>query len=239
MRLDQYLVENGFYESRNKAKYELEKGNVLVNNVPILKASYDIKENDSVTVIKENELKYVSKGGLKLERAVIHYNIDVKNKVCLDIGASTGGFTDYLIQNGAKEVYAVDTGTNQLHESLKNNPKVHSMEKTNFLSMDLSMKDNIDLIVIDVSFVKLETILERVIKEFKNVTVVALIKPQFELGKTFIKNGVVKDPKLHKMVISNIKLYIESFNLKPEEVIESPILGGSGNKEFLISFEIL
>ena len=238
MRLDQYLVENSFYESRNKAKYEIEKGNVLVNNVPILKASFIVKESDIINVIKENELKYVSKGGLKLERAIDYYKIDVKDKTCLDIGSSTGGFTDYLIKNGIKEVYAVDTGTNQLHESLKNNPKVHSLEKTNFLDMDLSMKDSIELIVIDVSFVKLETILDRVIKEFKNVDVVALIKPQFELGKTYIKNGVVKDPKLHKMVIDNIILYLNSFNVNPREVIDSPILGGSGNKEFLISFKL-
>ncbi len=238
MRLDQYLVENSFYESRNKAKYEIEKGNVLVNNVPILKASFIIKESDTINVIKENELKYVSKGGLKLERAIDYYKIDVKDKTCLDIGSSTGGFTDYLIQNGAKEVYAVDTGTNQLHESLKNNPKVHSLEKTNFLDMVLSMKDSIELIVIDVSFVKLETILDRVIKEFKNVDVVGLIKPQFELGRTYIKNGVVKDPKLHKMVIDNIILYLNSFNVNPREVIDSPILGGSGNKEFLISFKL-
>ena len=238
MRLDQYLVENSFYESRNKAKYEIEKGNILVNNVPILKASFIIKESYTINVIKENELKYVSKGGLKLERAIDYYKIDVKDKTCLDIGSSTGGFTDYLIKNGIKEVYAVDTGTNQLHESLKNNPKVHSLEKTNFLDMNLSMKDSIELIVIDVSFVKLETILDRVIKEFKNVDVVALIKPQFELGKTYIKNGVVKDPKLHKMVIDNIILYLNSFNVNPREVIDSPILGGSGNKEFLISFKL-
>ncbi|MBP5342898.1 TlyA family RNA methyltransferase [bacterium] len=238
MRLDQYLVNNNYYESRNKAKYEIDNGNVLVNSVPVLKSSYLVSLDDVISIIKENELKYVSKGGLKLERALEYYKIDVENKTCLDIGASTGGFTDCLLKHKAKEVYAVDTGYNQLHESLRGMTEIHSYEKTNFLSMDLFFKDDIDIIVIDVSFVKLETILERVLKEFKNVVVIALIKPQFELGKTYIKNGVVKDKKLHDMVINNIKLYLSSYNVSIKEVIESPILGGSGNKEFLISFKI-
>ena len=235
MRLDAYLVSNGYFESRNKAQYEIKEGNVLVDGKIITKASFDI-ENGNIEIL--NTLKYVSKGGLKLEKALSFYSVDPTNFNCLDIGASTGGFTDCLLQNGAKEIYAIDTGINQLHESLLKNPKVHSFEKTNFLNFDLKQLPKIDLIVIDVSFVKVENILKRVIESFKNCKVIFLIKPQFELGKTYIKNGVVKDPKLHKTVIDNIKLFLNSYNIKYFDVIDSPILGGSGNKEFLLMFNL-
>ncbi len=238
MRLDNKLVELGLIESRNKAKYEIESGNVLVNNKVVTKPAYEIKEDDNIEFIKQNELKYVSKGGLKLEKALKEYNINPLNLTCLDIGSSTGGFTDCLIQNGAKLVYAIDTGTNQLHESLRNNPKIISYESTNFLTLDISKLDKIDLIVIDVSFVKVETILDKVIDSYKDAIVISLIKPQFEIGKTYIKNGVIKDPKVHKKVIEQIELYLKSKQIKYSKIIESPILGGSGNKEYLISFKI-
>ena len=236
MRLDLYLVECSIFESRNKAQYEIKSGKVTVNNKIVTKSSYDVSDDDIVDTLPDT-LKYVSKGGLKLEKAIDYFNIDVKGKTCLDIGSSTGGFTDCLIQYGAKEVYSVDVGTDQLHESLKSNPKVHSYEKTNFLMMDLNILPKIDIIVTDVSFIKVETILERVIDSFNDVTVIFLIKPQFEVGRMYIKNGVIKDESIRVKVINDIKEFLKSHNIKTNEIIESPILGGSGNKEYLTYFQ--
>ena len=235
MRLDLYLVECSIFESRNKAQYEIKNGKVTVNNKIVTKSSYDVSDDDIVDTMPDT-LKYVSKGGLKLEKALNYFSIDVKGKTCLDIGASTGGFTDCLIQYGAKEVYSVDVGTDQLHESLKTNPKVHSYEKTNFLTMDLNILPKIDIIVTDVSFIKVETILERVIDSFNDVTVIFLIKPQFEVGRMYIKNGVIKDESIRVKVINDIKEFLKSHNINTNEIIESPILGGSGNKEYLTYF---
>ena len=237
MRLDLYLVENSIFESRNKAQYEIKNKKVTVNNKIVTKPSYDVLDQDIVDTLSDT-LKYVSKGGLKLERALDYFNIDINNKVCLDIGASTGGFSDCLIQRGAKEVYSIDVGKNQLHPSLLNNPKVHSFEQTNFLTMDLNVLPKIDIIVTDVSFIKVETILERVISSFKDVTVVFLIKPQFEVGRIYIKNGVIKDESIRIKVKNDIIDYLKTHNIKVNEIIDSPILGGSGNKEYLTYFEI-
>ncbi len=237
MRLDLYLVECGIFESRNKAQYEIKNAKVTVNNKIVTKSSYDVSDDDIVDTLADT-LKYVSKGGLKLEKALDYFNIDINGKTCLDIGSSTGGFTDCLIQKGAKEVYSIDVGTDQLHESLKYNPKVHSYEKTNFLTMPLDILPKIDIIVTDVSFIKVETILERVISSFKDTKVIFLIKPQFEVGRMYIKNGVIKDESVRLNVKSDILNFLKSHNIKTNEIIDSPILGGSGNKEYLTYFEI-
>ena len=238
MRLDNYLVSNGFFESRNKAQYEIKNENVLVNKKTITKASFDVAENDLVEIISDSTLKYVSKGGLKLERALDYFSINPQNLSCLDIGSSTGGFTDCLLKRGAKEVYAVDTGTNQLHESLRSNEKIHLYENTNFLKMDLDILKDIKLITIDVSFTKVEPILERIIKSFKDVIVVFLIKPQFELGQVYLKGGVVREESLRNKVKSQILDFLKSYNIKANEIIDSPILGGSGNKEYLTYIKV-
>ena len=238
MRLDNYLVSNGFFESRNKAQYEIKNENVLVNKKTITKASFDVSDNDSIEILSDTTLKYVSKGGLKLERALDYFMINPSNLSCLDIGSSTGGFTDCLLKRGAKEVYAVDTGTNQLHESLRSNEKIHLYENTNFLKMDLDILKDIKLITIDVSFTKVEPILERVIKSFKDVTVVFLIKPQFELGQVYLKGGVVREESLRNKVKTQILDFIKSYGIKTNEIIDSPILGGSGNKEYLTYIKV-
>lgn len=238
MRLDNYLVSNGFFESRNKAQYEIKNENVLVNKKTITKASFDVSDNDSIEILSDTTLKYVSKGGLKLERALDYFMINPSNLSCLDIGSSTGGFTDCLLKRGAKEVYAVDTGTNQLHESLRSNEKIHLYENTNFLKMDLDILKDIKLITIDVSFTKVEPILERVIKSFKDVIVVFLIKPQFELGQVYLKGGVVREESLRNKVKTQILDFIKSYGIKTNEIIDSPILGGSGNKEYLTYIKV-
>lgn len=238
MRLDNYLVLNGYFESRNKAQYEIKNENVLVNNKTITKASFDVSDNDSIEILSDATLKYVSKGGLKLERALDYFMIEPSNLSCLDIGSSTGGFTDCLLKRGAKEVYAVDTGTNQLHESLRSNEKIHLYENINFLKMDLDILKDIKLITIDVSFTKVEPILERVIKSFKDVTVVFLIKPQFELGQVYLKGGVVREESLRNKVKTQILDFIKAYGIKTNEIIDSPILGGSGNKEYLTYIKV-
>ncbi len=237
MRLDQFLKDNGYFESRAKAQYEIKEGHIKVNGKATFKPSFEVSIIDRIE-IDNNTLFYVSRGGLKLEKALDEYKIDVRNKVCLDIGASTGGFTDCLIKRGAERVFALDVGTLQLHDSLRNNPKIISLENTNFLTFDLSKLPKIDIIVIDVSFIKVETILERIIDNFKDVTVVFLIKPQFELGHIYLKNGIVKDEKMRQYAIKQITSFIERYNIKIKPVIESPIKGGSGNIEYLSSFNL-
>jgi len=237
MRIDLFLVNKGYFESRSKAEYAISLNQVLVNGKIVTKNSTEVNENDLIQILP-NTLKYVSKGGLKLEKALDYFHIDIQNKVCLDIGASTGGFTDCLLKHGASLVYAIDVGRDQLHPSLKTDKRVYSFEETNFLSFDLNKLPHIDCITIDVSFVKVETILDRVINSFKDLIVIFLIKPQFELGHIYIKNGVVKDQSLQMKVINQIQNYLKDKNIQINPMIESPIKGGSGNTEYLTFIKI-
>ena len=230
MRLDLFLVEKGYFKTRSKAKLALDEGQVLVNGKKE-KASYDAKEDDLIELVNVNP--YVSRGGLKLEGAINSFRLDFKDKVILDIGASTGGFTDCSLKHGAKLVYAVDVGTLQLDESLRNNPKVISYEQTNIKDID-HFDNDIDYLVMDVSFVSIEHLLpslDHLITD--NNALICLIKPQFELGHLNMKNGIVKDKKLHMKVLNNVFEELKLYNLGIYKLIESPILGGSGNKEFL------
>lgn len=232
MRLDLYLTEQKLTESRTKAKSLIEGSLVMVNDKIITKCSFDVSDTDTVKIIGDN-CPYVSRGGLKLEAAIKTFNLDFKNKVILDIGASTGGFTDCSLQHGAKLVYAVDVGSNQLHHSLLDNPKVVSMEKTNVKDLK-ELPNRIDYVVMDVSFVSVEYLLPFIYKFIKEAEgFVLLIKPQFELGHIKLKNGVVKDSKTHLRVIENIKKELNKYNLGIYNLAPSPILGGDGNKEFL------
>ena len=233
MRLDIYLTERNQIESRTKAKSLIGDSLVIVNGKIITKPSFEVSEDDEVKIIGNNN-PYVSRGGLKLEAAINNFNLDFKDKVVLDIGASTGGFTDCALQHGAKLVYAVDVGSDQLHPSLRSNPKVVSMEKTNVKDLG-ELPNKIDFVVMDVSFVSIEYLLPFIYKYVMeaNDGFVMLIKPQFELGHQKLKNGVVKDSKTHLRVIENIKAELNKYNLGIYKIIHSPILGGDGNKEFL------
>ena len=231
MRLDLYLVENNYFESRNKAKAEIENGNVIINGKAITKSSYDVKDTDSIE-ISNNICPFVSRGGYKLDYAISEFNLDFNNKTVLDIGASTGGFTDCSLQHGAKLVYSVDVGTNQLHEKLRNDSRVISMENTNIL--DAKDIPYTDYIVMDVSFVSIEYLLPGIEKYITdNNTFVCLIKPQFEVGKLNMKGGIVKDRNSYLKVLENVNEALASYNLGISKLALSPILGGSGNKEFL------
>ena len=232
MRLDLYLTEHKLTESRTKAKSLIEGSLVMVNDKIITKSSYDVSDIDIVKIIGDN-CPYVSRGGLKLEAAINNFNLDFKGKVILDIGASTGGFTDCSLQHGAKLVYAVDVGSDQLHHTLRDNPKVVSMEKTNIKDLG-ELPNKIDYVVMDVSFVSVEYLLPFIYKYVSEAKAfILLIKPQFELGHTKIKNGIVKDNKTHIKVIENVKNELNKYNLGIYGLIPSPILGGDGNKEFL------
>ena len=233
MRLDIFLVENGYFNSRQKAQNAIKDGAVSVNGKIVTKSNYECVDFDDISILKETN-HYVSRGGYKLEAAIKEFYLDFKDKIILDIGASTGGFTDCALKHGAKLVYAVDVGTDQLDASLKNRSDVISYEQTNVLDID-SFDHEIDFIVMDVSFVSISKILPAIDKFLTDKNAfVCLVKPQFEVGKRFLKNGIVKDRTMHIKVLENVKDALSFYNMGIEKMTVSPILGGSGNKEFLI-----
>ena len=230
MRLDQYLVLNNYFKTRSKATDAIKKGAVIVDGKKIDKPSYDI-ENAKIEITND-VCPYVSRGGYKLEAAIKEFMLDFKDKKVLDIGASTGGFTDCSLKHGASLVYSVDVGENQLDLSLKNDLRVRSFEKTNI--KDFNLSDKVDYIVMDVSFVSIEYLLPSIVKFINEEnSFICLIKPQFELGGMKFKGGIVKDKNLHKKVLDNVISELSKYNLGIKKLIPSPILGGDGNKEFL------
>ena len=236
MRLDVYLVEAGHAKSRVRAKELIEGGKVVFDGRVVKKASFAVCEGEhSVTVTEE--LPYVSRGGLKLEAALDAFSIDASNKVALDIGASTGGFTDCLLQRGAAYVSAVDAGQGQLDAKLCQDPRVRSYEHMNAreLTPD-AVGGTFDLIVMDVSFISAGYILPRFSALLRaDGEAVVLIKPQFEVGRALLgKGGVVRDPSAHKAAILRVMESAEASGLTAVGLIASPIEGGDGNREFLI-----
>lgn len=240
MRIDVYLSEKGYVKSRERAKLLIKAGQVQVNGILVSKPSYDVSEDIKVEIIGE-QLKYVGRGGLKLEKAVSYFNIELKDRVCIDIGASTGGFTDCMLQNGAEYVYAVDVGHDQLDETLVNDKRVCNMERTNI--RDLTKGDFPlcpSFIATDVSFVSLKQVLPK-IKELlpEKGEAAVLIKPQFEAGKSAIgKNGIVKDRRTHEKVLADIVSFCFSQQLDAVNLVHSPISGGDGNIEYLLHLKI-
>lgn len=232
-RLDVVLAEKNLYASREKAKQAIEMGRVKVNGVLVTKPSFLCDENSLFEVLP---FEFVSRGGFKLQKALEEFKIDLTGKVVLDIGASTGGFSDVCLQNGAKKVYAVDTGKGQFAEKIKNDNRVVNLEKTNFLTLDKQHFQGVDFVVIDVSFVSLTKFAYKLSQDFENVEIVALIKPQFECGLEYAKkhNGVIKDSKIHKKIVDNIEKKFQDVGFEKLGLIESPIKGGDGNTEFLI-----
>lgn len=241
MRLDIYLTENNFLETRTKAKLAIEKGLVQVNTKTILQSAYDVKNYDIVKLIAP-PLKFVSKGGDKLQKAISEFNINLKDKTVLDIGASTGGFTDCCLQNGATFVFAVDVGTNQLHESLKNNPKIKSLEQLHIKDLTHKHLGNkkVDTVVIDVSFISIKKVLPELCRFIKkNSILLALIKPQFEITqKKKFKGGIIKDSKVHSSILDDIKSFAQSCNLKYLNHIKTDVDPTENkNTEFVMMFE--
>ncbi len=235
-RLDVLVFDKGLATSRQKASALIMSGNILVNNFPMDKPGSMVPADAEITN-KGSDLPFVSRGGYKIEEAISTLGIDVTGMTCLDVGASTGGFTDCLLQHGAGRVYAIDVGYGQLDWKLRKDPRVVVIERTNIRYAPPELfPEPFDLISIDVSFISLKIVIPAVKPFLKsNGKILALIKPQFEVGKNQVgKGGVVKDPVLHQSVIEQLTDFFshEGFEIGP--VIPSPILGPKGNKEFII-----
>lgn len=239
MRVDLFLTEKGYISSRKKAQTLIDEGKVSIDGRIVKKASQPIDDGEhTVEIMQSDEVRFVGRGGLKLEAALDAFGVDAAGKTALDIGASTGGFTDCLLQRGAQKVYAIDAGVGQLAASLLSNPAVVSIEKMNARNLLPEHIDNTraDLIVMDVSFISATYI----IPQFPALMneggeAICLVKPQFEVGRAMIgKGGIVRDPSSHASAIKRVCASAEGVGLYPVAIIPSPIEGGDGNREFLL-----
>ncbi len=239
-RIDKLLVERGLTPSRERAHALILAGKVLVNEQKIEKAGAAV-ENDCAVRLLGEDLRYVSRGGLKLEKALAHWQIDLAGKTCLDVGASTGGFSDCMLQHGARHVIAVDTGYGQLEFHLRNDPRLRLLEKTNarYLTRD-QVPEPIDFVAMDVSFISATIVLPAVIQAVRSDTVrpfclVALVKPQFEVGRTLVgKGGIVRDEAAQQSALVKVEAALRTLGATHTDSTESPILGAEGNREFLL-----
>ena len=237
-RLDEILVEHNFFESKNKAQAAIMAGDVKVDDKVITKAGFQLVFSSKLK-IEIKTMPYVSRGGFKLEKALKEFNVNLKNRICLDSGASTGGFTDCMLQNGAKKVYAVDVGYNQLAWKLTQDPRVKNIEKTNIKNAEFSMiydKDEqiADFCAMDVSFISITKILNNLKTLLTDdFEVITLIKPQFEAGKEDVGNGVIKDEKIHIKILDGLVNFFAENGFILLNLTFSPIKGPKGNIEYL------
>ncbi len=240
IRLDSFLVENQLVSSRTLAQKLIMAGDVTVDGNVILKPSTEIMPSSNVVILQKP--RYVSRGGEKLEAALASFKIQVENRICADVGSSTGGFTDCLIQHGAGKVFAIDVGKGILDWQLRNNPKVIVMEKINARYLE-QLPEPVSLITIDVSFISLKLLLPVVVKWCWNSPpreLIALIKPQFEVGKEEASRakGIIRDEYLQKQVVTEVLEYAKTLGFIPQGYIPSPVLGQKGNQEFLGYFTL-
>ncbi len=240
-RLDKLLVERGLAPSRERAQALILAGKVLVNEQKIEKAGASVDSSSaSVLRLLGEDLRYVSRGGLKLEKALEHWRIDLQGKACLDIGASTGGFSDCMLQHGAARVIAVDTGYGQMDFGLRNDPRIRLLEKTNARYLKPSdIGEKIDFIAMDVSFISATLVLPAVLRAVSGCgQIVVLVKPQFEAGRKLVgKGGIVRDEAAQRAAVARVEAALLGLGCACSEWIESPILGGEGNREFLLHAE--
>jgi 23S rRNA (cytidine1920-2'-O)/16S rRNA (cytidine1409-2'-O)-methyltransferase len=243
IRLDKLLLDRGLAASRERAQALVLAGKVLVNGQKIEKSGAAVEADCEIRLLGE-DLKYVSRGGLKLERALEHWRIDVSRKNCLDVGASTGGFTDCLLQHGAARVIAVDTGQGQIAFQLRQDPRVRLLEKTNarYLTCE-QLGETVDFIAMDVSFISATLVLPAVVaaafaakaEDRSGRELVVLVKPQFEAGREQVgKGGIVRDQAAHQQAVEKVRQTVMALGAGSVDVVESPILGAEGNKEFLL-----
>ena len=239
-RLDVCLVDKNLAPSRQRAQALILAGRVLVNHEPANKPGIRVKNDDTIS-IKGIDMPYVSRGGIKLAEALTQFQVDVSRLQCMDVGASTGGFTDCLLQNGAVHVVAIDVGYGQIAWKLRQDPRVTVLERSNIRYLTVEkVPVPVDLAVIDVSFISLKIVIPAIRKFLKaRAGVIALIKPQFEVGKDRVgKGGVVKDPALHEEVNQSLTQYVETIGFRVQDIVPSPITGPKGNKEFLCYMKI-
>jgi len=233
-RVDQLLVERGLFASRAKAQAAIAAGLVTADDVVIARASDQVATDAALRA--QPAFPWVSRGGVKLAAAIDHFGFDPAGRVCLDVGASAGGFTDVLLVRGARRVYAVDVGRDQLDPHLKARPEVMSFEQTDIRELaPMRLPDLPDLVVTDVSFVSLKLVLPSALALTRApAQAIALIKPQFEAGRRHVGKGVVRDPAVHDAVCADIRVLFGSLGWRVIDIIDSPITGGDGNREFLI-----
>ena len=245
-RLDKLLVDRGLAPSRERAQALILAGKVLVNEQKVEKAGATIDSHSALRLLGD-DLRYVSRGGLKLEKALEHWQIDLHGKVCLDIGASTGGFSDCMLQRGAAKVIAIDTGYGQMDFRLRRDPRLRLLERTNARYLQPSdVGEPVDFIAMDVSFISATLVLPAVIRaascadaQRKNICqIVVLVKPQFEAGRELVgKRGIVRDESAQRAAVAKVQAALRQLGCQNTELIESPILGGEGNREFLLHAE--
>ncbi len=233
-RADRLLVDRGLFESRAKAQAAIEAGLVTADEKVVLKPSEQIPADAKLQASAAHP--YVSRGGVKLATALEHFGFDPKGRICLDVGASTGGFTQVLLDRGARRIYAVDVGTDQLHKSLRARPEIISLDSTDIRQLSPgSLDEPPDLVSIDVSFISLKLTLPSALGLARSpAQLVALIKPQFEAGPGAVKKGIVRDGALQQAICDDIARFVASLGWRVLGVIPSPILGGDGNAEFLL-----
>jgi 23S rRNA (cytidine1920-2'-O)/16S rRNA (cytidine1409-2'-O)-methyltransferase len=233
-RADVILVERGFFASRARAQEAIAAGLVTVNGAPVRKASDTVP--DEAVIAAQAPHPYVSRGGVKLAAALDAFHIDPKGCICLDIGASTGGFTEVLLMRGAAHVYAVDVGHSQLHPKVAKDARVMSLESTDARSLSPALiPQPADLLVADVSFISLKLVLPAVVALLKpRASLAVLVKPQFEAGRDNVKKGIVRDEAVHRAVCEDMTAFVASLGFEPLGLIPSPIEGGDGNREFLL-----
>ena len=237
-RLDVFLTEKGFAPTRTKAQELIKDGKVFVDGTVQTKTGQNINESQKVVVLESEKLKYVSRAGLKLEKAIDVFKIDLNGKTVLDIGSSTGGFTDCSLKHGAKKVIACDVGTNVMDKTLRQNEKVELHEQTNIKNLEKKCFETADVIVCDVSFISLEKIFEKLAQESTTSPLIALIKPQFECGMEIAKKfkGVILNKAIHIDVINKLIKFANSLGFYLADLDFSPIKGGDGNIEYISLF---
>ena len=237
MRIDIALVNLGLFESRNRAANAVRGGAVFYGNTPVTKPSFDVEDTNLVSV-RGAVMPFVSRGGLKLAHAIDHFHIDMRGRNMIDIGSSTGGFCDVALRNGVAHIIAVDTGTDQMHSSLRNNPKIDLHEQTDFRYIDDVLLRDIDIATVDVSFISVTKILDKLSTLPHLREVVCLIKPQFECGPELSSKfrGVIRDATVRAAAVENVVAAFVARGFECRGVTQSPIAGGSGNIEFLAHF---
>jgi 23S rRNA (cytidine1920-2'-O)/16S rRNA (cytidine1409-2'-O)-methyltransferase len=233
-RADRLLVSRGLFESRARAQAAIAAGLVTADGVVVRKPSDAISTDAAIGAVPEHP--YVSRGAIKLAAALDHFQSDVAGRVCLDVGASTGGFTEMLLQRGAGKVYAIDVGSGQLHPRLHRRDQIVSLEQTDIRIVDpAQLSERPDFAVVDVSFISLKLVLPAIAKLLApRACLIALIKPQFEAGRSAIKKGIVRDPAIHEAIRTDITAFLASQEWRIGGCMPSPILGGDGNREFFI-----
>ena len=238
IRADQLLVKKGLVASRHEAQVLILAGQVFTAKGRVEKSSHHLEETEEIEI--KEKLPFASRGGLKLDHALKEFDVDVSNLVCLDVGASTGGFTDCLLQRGAKKIYAVDVGYGQLHYRLRSDPRIVLFERTNFRYFDTSLiPEKMDLAVIDVSFISLAKILPKVREMMKeDGRIIALVKPQFELGPKDVKKGIVRSQEDRERAVAKVEDEARGLGFEPQGRCWSPIEGAKGNLECLVLLTI-